>query len=82
MFEALNAWNNEKKRLDDEMVDSFFSAADERNRHRRPRNRDELIELIKRDNSYRWWRLQHDYNWLRKQMKKHGYNPDEARELL
>ncbi len=80
MFTALNALNNLKKKLDDDMVDSFFEAAEQR--PKRPQNRDELIELIKKNNSYRWWRLQHDYKWLRRQLKKNGYNPDEARELL
>jgi hypothetical protein len=80
MFAALNAFNNLKKKLDDDMVDSFFEAAEQR--PKRPQNRDELIALIKKSNSHRWWRLNYDYKWLRRQMKKHGYNPDDARELL
>jgi hypothetical protein len=82
MWAALNALNGLKRKLDEETIDSFFGAADERHKHMKPRNRDEIIELVTRSNTYRWWRLKHDYKWLQKQMKKHGYNPDEARELL
>jgi hypothetical protein len=82
MFLGLKTLNHQKKRLDDEVVLSFFEAADERRRTKKPRNRDELIESIKKKNSYRWWRLQHDYKWLQKEMRKAGYNPEEARELL
>ena len=82
MWMALNALNGLKRKLDEETIDSFFSAADQRKHVRRPQTREEIIALVTSSNTYRWWRLQHDYKWLKKQMKKHGYNPDEARELL
>lgn len=77
---GLNRANNAKYILDDAMIDSFFEAAD--SRKARPVDRDGIIDLIKSKNSYRWWRLNHDYKWLRKEMKRLGYNPDDARELL
>ena len=68
-----------KRRLDDGDIDAFMDAAE---RRMRPITRDEIREHMRRKNGWRWWRLQHDYRWLRKQMKKLGLNPDDARELL
>lgn len=61
-------------------VDSFMDAADRRRIP--PQTKEQVIEIIKKKNSYRWWRLRHDYKWLRRQMKKLGLSPDDARELL
>ena len=67
------------RRLKEEDVDMFLEATEQRPK---PKNRDQIIEAIKANNAYRWWRLNRDYQWLRKRMKKMGYSPDDARELL
>lgn len=67
------------RRLREEDVIAFYEASDKR---RPALGRDEIITIIRGKNSYRWWRIQHDYKWLRKQMRKLGQNPDDARELL
>lgn len=41
-----------------------------------------LIAAIKEKNKYHWWRLNYDYRWLQRQLKKMGYNPEEAKDLL
>lgn len=67
------------RRLKEEDVDMFLEAAEQR-----PPTKDktQIIESIKANNAYRWWRLNHDYKWLKKRMKKMGYSPDDAKELL
>jgi len=45
-------------------------------------SRDDIIAAVKANNSYRWWRLNHDYRWLRKRLKKMGLDPDQAKDLL
>lgn len=76
MFEA---HNKAKKMLDDAMVDSFMEAADQR---KGPRTKAEILAIIKKRNGYRLWRIRHDYKWLQKEMRRLGYNPDDAKELL
>ena len=49
---------------------------------RRPRTRDEIIREIQRHSRHRWWRINRDYRWLKKRMKKMGYSPDDAKDLL
>jgi hypothetical protein len=72
-------YNNAKKALDDEMIDSFMKAADKRTG---PRSKEEIVEIIKKRNGYRLWRLRKDYKWLQREMRRLGYNPDDAKELL
>ena len=72
-------YNRQRKILDDEMVDSFMKSADKRTG---PRTTEEIVEIIKARNGYRLWRLRKDYKWLQKEMRRLGYNPDDAKELL
>lgn len=67
------------RRLREEDYYDFFTSAEGR---KGAMTREQIIEYLERKNYYRWWRLRHDYKWLRKQMKKLGQNPDDARELL
>lgn len=69
----------DKRPLTESEVFSLQLAVDKRTG---PRDRSQIIAQIKAKNSYRWWRIQYDYRWLRKQMRKMGYNPDEAKDLL
>lgn len=70
---------NKKRPLREEDVLGFFEATEHRSA---PMTRDQVIAAIEKKNSYRWWRIRHDYKWLKRQMKKLGQNPDDARELL
>lgn len=69
----------EKHKPTEEEFTSWFEEAELRKPHP---SREAIIMRIKARNSYRWWRLQHDYKWLKRQCKKMGLNPEEARELL
>ena len=62
-----------------ETDDGWDAAADSR---MRPRSKTEIVAALNQKNSYRMWRLRHDFKWLQRQMKKMGYNPEDARELL
>lgn len=70
---------NEKRRLREEDIVSFYAAAEQR---KGPMTRDEMLAALERKNSYRMWRIRHDFKWLKKQVKKMGHNPEDARELL
>lgn len=47
-----------------------------------PFERESVLLKIKARNSYRLWRIQHDMKWLRKEVKRLGYDPELAKELL
>ncbi len=68
-----------KRALRDEDVIEFFAAADNRTGSK---TREQILADLERKNSYRMWRIRHDFKWLKKQMKKMGQNPEDARELL
>ena len=71
--------SNVRRRLTEVDVSAWNKAAD----RRKPQmDREQIIERIKARNAYRWWRLNHDYKWLERQMKKMGLSPQDARELL
>lgn len=65
--------------LDDSDFDAFYKAADGRSA---PLTREQIIAKLERKNSYHMWALRYHYRWVRRQMKKMGLNPDDARELL
>ncbi len=46
------------------------------------RTRAKIRDFFQARNRWRWNRLQRDYAWLRKEMKKVGLNPEDARYLL
>ncbi len=46
------------------------------------RTRDKIRDFFQARNRWRWNRLQRDYAWLRKEMKKVGLNSEDARYLL
>jgi len=60
-------------------IDAWLLAADKRTS---PRSRNQIIASIKAQNSYRWWRLNHDIKWIKRQMKKAGLSPDDWKDLL
>lgn len=68
-----------KRKLDEADIELFVAAAEAR---RPMKTRDEVIALLERKNQWRMWRLRKDFKWLQKQLKRMGYNPEEARDLL
>jgi len=76
--------NSDKEPMSDDEFDDIWASATDRvyQPYIRRMTRDEIIAKIKQKNGYRWWRIQYDYRWLRRQVKKLGQNPDDARELL
>lgn len=75
---ALN-YAKSKRLLTDNDIDSFNEAADQRKPQRTQTN---IIEALRKKDGHRMWRLQRDYRWMQKQMKKMGLNPEDARWLL
>lgn len=66
-----------RKPTDNEMA-SWFTATETAP----PRNLEQLRYIIRQENPVRWWRLQADLKWIKRVMKKLGYNPEDARWLL
>lgn len=63
--------------------DGFFKAASTPNRDEpKGKTRDGIRARLLLDNPIRWRRLQRDYRWLEKRMKKLGANPEDARFIL
>jgi hypothetical protein len=71
--------DNSQAVLTESDVDSFLKAADERTK---PKSIEQVREILRRKNPVRMARLQSDSRWLRRQMKKMGLNPEDARWLL
>jgi hypothetical protein len=47
-----------------------------------PRTFDSVRIQMRARNPVRFWQMQRDMRWLERQMKKAGYNPEDARFLL
>lgn len=71
--------NRDKRQLREEDVLGFYEAAESR---KPMMTRDDILAALERKNSYRMWRIRHDFKWLQRQLRKMGHNPDDARELL
>ena len=67
------------RKLNEDDVFSFNLSAQKR---MPVRTRQDIMAHMERKNGWRWWRLKHDYKWLQREMRKLGYNPDEAKDLL
>ena len=68
------------RKLTDEDIDGFYAAAEKR--PMKERTIVNIQEEIKLKNPVRWNRMQRDLKWLKKQMRKMGLNPEEARWVL
>jgi hypothetical protein len=66
--------------LDDRDLSGWFNAAIEAQTSRR--TQEDIARHIKSRNPIRWRRLQRDLRWVKKEMKKLGLNPEDARWLL
>ena len=69
----------EKRRLNEDDIEGFFHAASRRPKYK---TSDEIIRQLKKDNWFRWNRLQSDLRWMKRRLKKMGVDPEQARELL
>lgn len=69
----------EKRRLNENDIEGFFHAASRRPRYM---SKEDIILQLKKDNWFRWWRLNNDFKWLKRRLKKMGTDPEQARELL
>lgn len=47
-----------------------------------PKSIDKIRQQIQRDNPVRWARLQREFRWAQKRMRKLGLNPDDVRWIL
>ena len=63
-------------------VGDWLGAAEQRERKIRPRTADAIRLELRRRNYVRYWRLQRDFKWMQKEMKRMGLNPEDARNLL
>lgn len=75
--------NNTRRRLTDEDHDMWQEAATLREMDPPPpRTIEEVRAKLKASNPVRWWYLKRDFAWAKRQMKKLGLNPEDARWLL
>jgi hypothetical protein len=72
--------NTEPRPLTEEDVAGFLKAAGVR-KPSIPRQ-DMMISLLRRNNFWRWHQVQKDFRWMKKVLRKNGYDPEEARWLL
>lgn len=72
------ALDNRPRRLTSRDITDFYEASDAR-----PfKGRTSIARRIQKEHPYRFHALLRQYSWLRRKMKKMGYNPDDARWLL
>jgi hypothetical protein len=45
-------------------------------------DRQQVIAYLKAKNRVRWWRMQSDFRWAQRMLRKLGRDPEEARWLL
>ncbi|HEY6021733.1 MAG TPA: hypothetical protein VIY48_18245 [Candidatus Paceibacterota bacterium] len=43
---------------------------------------DDIRAELRSDNPWRWMRMRSDVRWMRRRMKKRGYNPEDFRWIL
>ena len=72
--------SNDPRPLTEDDVESFLKSA--RVRHTSIPTQNQQISILKRANFFRWHNMKKDFNWARKILKKHGYDPEEVRWLL
>ncbi len=60
-------------------IESFFDEA--QSKPFNPRTRNELRAWMQALNFVRWRRLEKDFAWMQREMKKLGLNPEDARWL-
>lgn len=70
-----------QRRLSDEDFGDFFSSSAKQDR-KPPKGIDELRKEIISTNPFRWASLKIDLRWLKKEMRKRGMDPEDARWLL
>ena len=68
-----------KRPLTEHDINSWLKAADARTG---PVSREEIIAYFKSKNAHRWWRINYDVRWIKKQMVRLGLNPEDWKELL
>lgn len=69
--------------LNERDIDGFLTAAARRDRPKpNPIKSAAIQELLRARNPWRWRRFRSDVTWIRKQLIKMGYDPEEIRWLL
>jgi hypothetical protein len=48
----------------------------------KPLTMEDVKALLRQRNPVRWWRLQNDFKWMQRQLRKMGRNPEDARWLF
>lgn len=70
---------SQKRPLTSNDIERWLKAADSRSG---PYSADEIVAYIKAKNPHRWWRINYDVRWMKKQMARLGLNPEDWKELL
>lgn len=81
-YRAGRPTRNERRNLTEDDRLSWYDAAGEREKAIRPQTVADVQALVRNRNPIRWYQLQSDFRWLKKQMKKLGLNPEDARYML
>lgn len=77
----LNTYRGKPPRqLTERDVNAMYEAAIKRPKP--IRNREQIRQIMCDKNPWRWRRLQSDMRWLRRQMKRAGFDPEDARWLV
>ena len=73
---------NEQRHLTEDDLAGWSDALDSREKAIKPRTVQDVRILVRKVNFVRWHRLQKDFAWLQKEMKKMDLNPEDARYIL
>lgn len=77
-----NRWNSKNRGaprpLSGVDITAFIEAAESKP----PRGVPEMRRYVQLKNPVRWRRMQRDFRWMQRKMKKLGLNPEDARWLL
>ncbi len=71
--------HSSRRPLTEQDFDGFRAAADERPK---PRTIEDIRRRLTERNFVRMNRLQKEYRWMQREMKKMGLNPEDARWVL
>lgn len=65
-----------------QLTEEDIASWDAQHMQKPPKTAERIRYEIKRANPVRFWRLQQDLAWLKREARKRGMNPEDARWLL
>lgn len=71
-----------RRPLTEDDVSDFERAAADRDKTMKPKTRDQVRSAMFAKNPVRMARIESDFRWMQRQMKKFDLNPEDARHVL